>query len=60
MGCADPLEGPRRPRRGVGAPHRYPLESVASYLCHFMLTCGFHIPMAHRNDGRKRCLSSLW
>ena len=31
MGCTDPL------RRGVGAPHQCPLESVA---CHFMLTCG--------------------
>ena len=25
-------------RRGVGAPHQCPLESVASYLCHCMLT----------------------
>ena len=28
MGCTDPL------RRGVGAPHQCPLESVASYLIH--------------------------
>ena len=34
MGCTDPL------RRGVGAPHQCPLDSVASYLCHFMLMCG--------------------
>ena len=32
MRCTDPL------RRGVGAPHQCPLESVA---CHVMLTCGF-------------------
>ena len=28
MGCTDPL------KRGVGAPHQCPLESVASYLIH--------------------------
>ena len=28
------------PSKGVGAPHQCPLGSVASYLCHFMLTCG--------------------
>ena len=33
MGCADPL------RRGADAPHQCPLGSVASHLCHFMLTC---------------------
>ena len=29
-------------------PHQFPLESVASYLCHFMLTCD--IPMTRNND----------
>ena len=29
-----------RTSKGVGAPHQCPLDSVASYLCHFMLTCG--------------------
>ena len=33
MGCTDPLI------KGVSAPHQYLLESVASYLCHFVLTC---------------------
>ena len=36
-------------RRGVGLPHRYPLVSVPSYLCHSMLTCGLHIPITYRN-----------
>ena len=47
MGCTDPL------RRGVGAPHQCPLESVASYQCHFMLTCGCTLPITHRNDRYK-------
>ena len=34
MWCTDPL------RMEVGAPHQCPLDSVAGYLCHFMLTCG--------------------
>ena len=34
MGCTNPLS------RGVVAPHHHPLESVASYFCHGMLTCG--------------------
>ena len=33
---------------GVGAPRECPLESVASYLCHVMLTC--RIPMTHNYD----------
>ena len=35
MGCTEPL------KRGVGAPQQCPLESLASCLCHSMLTCGF-------------------
>ena len=38
-------DGVRRPP--VGSPHQCPLESVVSYLCHFMLTCGLRIPMTH-------------
>ena len=44
MGCTDPL------RRGVGAPHQCPLESVASYLCHIYTDVQLHIPMTHRAD----------
>ena len=33
--------------RADGAPHQCPLESVASYFCHFMLTCT--ISTTHRH-----------
>lgn len=38
MGCADPFTT----KGWVGEPRQCPLEceSVASYLCHFVLTCG--------------------
>ena len=41
-------------RNTDGAPtpldHQCPLESVASYLCHFMRTCQFPNPTTHRDD----------
>lgn len=37
----------RRPQ-GVSAPHQCSLESVASFLCHFMLTC--YIPLTRNHD----------
>ena len=40
-GGSEPIEG------GFGTPRQCSLGSVASYLCHFMLTCGLHILMNH-------------
>ena len=53
------MGAPRPLRRGVGAPHQRPLEPVASYLCHFMLTCvRLHIPMTHNDDAGQYKLGS--
>lgn len=38
---------------GAGAPHQCPLESAASYLCRFMLTCD--VPMTHINRPTNSC-----
>ena len=49
MGCTDPL------RRGVGAPHQCPLESVASYL--ICADVRLHNPMTHRIPSGTQCLA---
>ena len=47
MGCADPL------LRRVGVIHQCPLESVASYYCHSMLTCDIQMTHHHGRHGGK-------
>lgn len=51
MGCTD------LPYTGVGTFNQCPPKSVASYLCHIMLTCGITFRCRHNKD-RPTCVNT--